>query len=333
MKTVPIGADGTFALTDVPSPSVYQIRVVKPGYATSIQRIDVGAGETRKGVQIVLRKGDGLQLPRSRNDRPGAVGFRFIPASFSVGRNPSGRAFADLRQRRAHAELERLLAADAGAHRRGQSLKALHDLRVPGCQIGLLANLLIEMIQAWFLARRVARNAFHRFRLRHNGQLPRALPHRLKIEAGEVVMRCSRRLLRRPEQQSADVTTINRRFGGHRSAGELDDRREQVDRARDGVAGRPGLIFVGHQASVGTRTPPSPGASLSTAERQGAASVRMISIGFIIALWSGSRALNVFVDTITIMYGMAGKRGIVRTRALSFALYVVSWSPESFCCR
>ena len=49
----------------------------------------------------------------------------------------------------------------------------------------------------------------------------------------------------------------------------------------------------------------------------------VISIGFIIALWSGSRALNVFVDTITIMYGMAGKRGIVRTRVLSFALYVV----------
>jgi membrane protein len=49
----------------------------------------------------------------------------------------------------------------------------------------------------------------------------------------------------------------------------------------------------------------------------------VISIGFIIALWSGSRALNVFVDTITIMYGMAGKRGIVRTRALSFALYLV----------
>ncbi|GAA2104029.1 YihY/virulence factor BrkB family protein [Microlunatus panaciterrae] len=49
----------------------------------------------------------------------------------------------------------------------------------------------------------------------------------------------------------------------------------------------------------------------------------IISIGFIIALWSGSRALNVFVDTITIMYGLAGKRGIVRTRALSFSLYLV----------
>jgi membrane protein len=52
-------------------------------------------------------------------------------------------------------------------------------------------------------------------------------------------------------------------------------------------------------------------------------SAAVISIGFILALWAGSRALNVFVDTITIMYGMAGKRSIVRTRALSFALYLV----------
>lgn len=49
----------------------------------------------------------------------------------------------------------------------------------------------------------------------------------------------------------------------------------------------------------------------------------VISIGFILALWSGSRALNVFVDTITIMYGLGGHRGIVRTRVLSFGLYVM----------
>jgi membrane protein len=49
----------------------------------------------------------------------------------------------------------------------------------------------------------------------------------------------------------------------------------------------------------------------------------VISIGFLLALWAGSRALNVFVDTITIMYGLAGKRGLVRTRALSFVLYLV----------
>lgn len=49
----------------------------------------------------------------------------------------------------------------------------------------------------------------------------------------------------------------------------------------------------------------------------------VISIGFVLALWSGSRALNVFVDTITIMHGLGGKRGIVATRALSFGLYLL----------
>ncbi len=49
----------------------------------------------------------------------------------------------------------------------------------------------------------------------------------------------------------------------------------------------------------------------------------VISIGFVLSLWSGSRALNVFVDTITIMYGLGGRRGIVRTRMLSFTLYVI----------
>jgi membrane protein len=50
----------------------------------------------------------------------------------------------------------------------------------------------------------------------------------------------------------------------------------------------------------------------------------IVSIGFVIALWSGSRAVNVFVDTITIMYGLEGRRGIVATRLLSFLLYVIA---------
>lgn len=50
----------------------------------------------------------------------------------------------------------------------------------------------------------------------------------------------------------------------------------------------------------------------------------LVSLGFLLALWSGSRALNVFVDTIAIMYGQSGLRGIVRTRALSFSLYLTA---------
>ena len=56
----------------------------------------------------------------------------------------------------------------------------------------------------------------------------------------------------------------------------------------------------------------------------------LISIGFLIALWSGSRALNVFIDTISIMYGLGGRRGIIRSRVLSFTLYVLAcWSGRS----
>ncbi|WP_250305810.1 YihY/virulence factor BrkB family protein [Streptomyces sp. A 4/2] len=50
----------------------------------------------------------------------------------------------------------------------------------------------------------------------------------------------------------------------------------------------------------------------------------IVSIGFAFALWSGSRAVNVFIDTITVMYGLDGRRGIVMTRLLSILLYVVA---------
>ncbi len=50
----------------------------------------------------------------------------------------------------------------------------------------------------------------------------------------------------------------------------------------------------------------------------------IVSLGFLLSLWSGSRALNVFVDTVSIMYGLGGRRGIVRTRVLSFSLYLAA---------
>jgi len=60
VQTVPIGSDGSFELTNVPSPSVYELVVSKTGYATATQRVDVSAGEERDGVEITLRKGDGV---------------------------------------------------------------------------------------------------------------------------------------------------------------------------------------------------------------------------------------------------------------------------------
>lgn len=60
VTSVPVSGDGTFSLANVPSPSVYDLVVTKSGYATSTQRIDIGAGEARTGVQLQLVLGDGL---------------------------------------------------------------------------------------------------------------------------------------------------------------------------------------------------------------------------------------------------------------------------------
>ncbi|WP_424530638.1 YihY/virulence factor BrkB family protein [Sphaerisporangium viridialbum] len=52
--------------------------------------------------------------------------------------------------------------------------------------------------------------------------------------------------------------------------------------------------------------------------------VSLISVGFLLALWSGSRALFVYVDLISIAYGLGETRGIIRTRILSFGLYIAA---------
>ncbi|MEU4830847.1 YihY/virulence factor BrkB family protein [Streptosporangium sp. NPDC023615] len=48
----------------------------------------------------------------------------------------------------------------------------------------------------------------------------------------------------------------------------------------------------------------------------------LISLGFLLALWSGSRALFVYVDLISVAYGLGEERGIIRTRLMSFGFYL-----------
>lgn len=62
--------------------------------------------------------------------------------------------------------------------------------------------------------------------------------------------------------------------------------------------------------------------TISDALRAGRPDV--ISVGFLLSLWSGSRALNVLLDTVSIMYGQGGQRGIVWTRLTSLSLYFVT---------
>jgi membrane protein len=49
----------------------------------------------------------------------------------------------------------------------------------------------------------------------------------------------------------------------------------------------------------------------------------IISIGFIISLWSGSTAMATYVNTITIAYGERDARGAIRSRLLALRLYLL----------
>ncbi len=50
----------------------------------------------------------------------------------------------------------------------------------------------------------------------------------------------------------------------------------------------------------------------------------LLSLGFLLALWAGSRALHVFMDAIVIMYGQSGIRGLVQSRITSLTLYLLA---------
>ena len=50
--------------------------------------------------------------------------------------------------------------------------------------------------------------------------------------------------------------------------------------------------------------------------------IDVVSISFIVALWTGSSAMATYVNTITIAYGMRHARGAVSSRLLALRLYV-----------
>ena len=79
-STVPVGSDGLFNITGVPSPSVYDLVVTKTGYANDVQRVDLGGGENRTGVDLRLRKGDGL-ISGQVNGPSGGLGGATITAT------------------------------------------------------------------------------------------------------------------------------------------------------------------------------------------------------------------------------------------------------------
>ena len=149
VQKVPVGSDGTFTLDNVPSPNVYQLVVVKTGYATTIQQLDVAGGEQRTGVQLTLRKGDGL-ISGTVSDAAGALAERDDHGEHRADQRDDGVADrpgtqghvhparpADTGQLHAHRDRVRPRRADpvtdprsgAEAHRRRRSRSARRPAR------------------------------------------------------------------------------------------------------------------------------------------------------------------------------------------------------------
>ncbi len=62
----------------------------------------------------------------------------------------------------------------------------------------------------------------------------------------------------------------------------------------------------------------------------GAGRFDVLSIGFVLAIWSGSRAVAVLAETTTIMYGLVDERGYIRTRAHSIGTYLIGLAFLAF---
>ncbi|MFI6322269.1 YihY/virulence factor BrkB family protein [Nonomuraea sp. NPDC050556] len=92
---------------------------------------------------------------------------------------------------------------------------------------------------------------------------------------------------------------------------------DRVDEVKRWVIHQAGLLFT-DSAVNGVVTP-----LINDVLRDDASKVSLISLGFLLSLWSGSRALYVYVDLISVSYGLGEERGIIRTRLMSFGLYVV----------
>ena len=93
--------------------------------------------------------------------------------------------------------------------------------------------------------------------------------------------------------------------------------RSMVDEVRVWVEGQAGLLFTENAVDKVVRP------LIADVLQDDAGKVSLISLGFLLSLWSGSRALYVYVDLISVAYGLGEERGIIRTRLMSFGLYIV----------
>ena len=59
-QRVEVATDGSFLLTDVPSPGFYELIIEKAGFAAEARSVSVRGGQAVEGIEIVLREGVGI---------------------------------------------------------------------------------------------------------------------------------------------------------------------------------------------------------------------------------------------------------------------------------
>ena len=164
-------------------------------------------------------------------------------------------------------------AADLGGHLVGEGLQLRDDLGMLRGHVGALADLGVEVIktQARLGLLRLLAQAVG---LGRQGQLPTSLADGLQVVAGEIIMGLAGRLLGLPEQDRRDVAAVDHGRGRDDAAGEGDERRQEVDGARDRVVGGISRHVARPPGEGGLAHAAFPGRALPAAQRAGAAAVR-----------------------------------------------------------
>ena len=55
-----VAADGSFTMSDLPSPGLYELIIEKPGFTAATRSVQVRPGQTVRGIEIVLTEGNGV---------------------------------------------------------------------------------------------------------------------------------------------------------------------------------------------------------------------------------------------------------------------------------
>jgi hypothetical protein len=77
---VEASADGSFVFDEVPSPAVYRLQVVKPGFATETRDVVLRPAQALEGIEVLLRAGDGA-ISGSVNADGGPLGGVTVEAT------------------------------------------------------------------------------------------------------------------------------------------------------------------------------------------------------------------------------------------------------------